>query len=71
MTTKKYAMTLADIHSYETFSSLKSALSYARRAKDEHGGACVFSYGPDGLGACHARWTRGQNGKVFKAKVGA
>lgn len=66
----KYKVTMSDISSFETFSSKRAALAFARKVKDDHGGASVYEL-PAGVesfsgGDCLAAWTRGEDGKVRK-----
>ncbi len=60
----RYAVTMADHHSWETFTSKRAAMAFARKVKDDHKGASVHEYGPNGLGDCLASWTLGEDRKV-------
>jgi hypothetical protein len=69
-TMAKYRVTMSDNHSHETFASKRAALTFARKVKDDHGGAAVYKMAGErsvaGDDLCLARWTRGEDRKVRK-----
>lgn len=63
-----YLVRLSDVDTSYEFSSAKGALSFARKAKDDHGGAVVYLMTPQGPVCLHS-WTVGEDGKVRKVVV--
>jgi hypothetical protein len=68
MKKNEYVVRFPDVSSFDIFSNHKEALAYARRGKDDHGGASVYvreaSHEGTGPEECLASWTRGEDGKV-------